>query len=188
MSTLTLSDLKTGTVFIMEGDPWQVQDTTFVKKAQSTGILQVKIRNLKTGSVLSRSLKQADRFEEADVIHRKIKFVFSHRGRYAFAMAENPQKRFEFSEKEIRDDRFYLIPNSELLALEFNGEIIAIELPPKVDLRVTEAPPSEKGNTAQGGKKPVKVETGLTVQAPFFINEGDVIRVNTKTGEYVERV
>lgn len=185
---LTLSDLKTGTVFVMEGDPWQILETTFVKKAQSTGVLQVKIKNLKTGAVLSRSFKQADRFEEADVLRRKVKFIFAHRGNCTFSMAENPKERFELSEDNIGDDRFYLVPDTEISALELNGKIIAIELPPKVDLKVVEAPPSEKGNTAQGGKKPVKTETGLTVQAPFFINEGDVIRVNTKTGEYVERV
>lgn len=185
---LTIGELKVGTIFVIEGNPWKVLDTQFVKMAQSTGVLQAKIQNLKTGSVISRSFKQADKFEEADITRIKVKFIFSHRGKCVFSRIDNPSQRFELSEDQIGEDKFYLIPNAEFALLFFEDEIISLEVPPKVDLKVVEAPPAEKGNTAQGGRKPVQVETGLTVQAPFFIKEGDVIRVNTETGEYVERV
>lgn len=185
---LTISDFKVGTIFIMEGDPWKVVDAHFVKMAQSTGVLQVKIKNLKTGVVISDTFKQADKFEEAEIMRVRAKFIYGHRGKYVFAEAANPSKRLEFVEEQIGDDRLYLAPNQEITALKFGEQIIAIELPPKVDLTVVEAPPSEKGDTATGGRKTVVCETGLKVSAPLFIKQGDVIRVNTKTGEYAERV
>src|SRR3989338_5806204 len=140
---LTISELKGGTIFVMEGDPWKVLDTQFVKMGQSTGVLQAKMQNLKTGSVISRSFKQADKFEEADIARIKVRFVFSHRGKYVFSRTDNPSQRFELSEAQIGDDKFYLIANAELTLLLFEGEVISFELPPKVDLKVVEAPPAE---------------------------------------------
>ncbi|OHA49184.1 MAG: hypothetical protein A2991_03605 [Candidatus Terrybacteria bacterium RIFCSPLOWO2_01_FULL_58_14] len=185
---LSLSELKPGVVFAMDGDPWQVLEAQFVKMAQRTGHVEAKIRNLRIGNVLTRSFKQADRLQEAEVKRVRSQFVFGHRGRYVFSEANNPARRFEFSEERIGEERFYLVPKLELTAFEFSGEILAIELPPKVDLRVTEAPPWVKGDTASGGTKTVLCETGLKVQTPPFIEAGAVIRVNTRTGAYVERV
>lgn len=185
---LGISDLKVGILFVMDGDPWKIQETQFVKMAQSTGVLQAKIKNLKTGAVLSRSFKQADRFQEAEIARIRAKFIYGHLGKFVFSEGDNPPRRFEFSGEQLGGDALYLVPNLELMALQFDSEILAIELPPKVDLTISEAPPAEKGDTATGGKKTVVAETGLKVQAPLFIAEGDVIRVNTQTGLYVERV
>ena len=185
---LGLSDLKVGTVFVLNGEPWQVLETQFVKMAQRTGHVQAKIRNLKTGAVLNRSFKQADRVEEADVENVKCMFVYAHRGRYVFTEIANTKNRFEFTEEQLGDDRYYLRPNLELVALRFDGQFMAIILPPKVDLKVVEAAPGVRGNTAQGATKTVKLESGLEVTVPLFIEQDEIIRVNTKSGEYVERV
>ena len=185
---LGISELKVGTLFVMDEEPWKVVETQFVKMAQSTGVLQVKIKNLKTAVMLSRSFKQADKFEEAEISRVKAKFIFGHRGKYVFSKTDNASERFEFTEEQLGSDRLYLVQNLELIALRFESSIIAIELPSKVDLKVMEAPPAERGDTATGGKKTVVTETGLKVQAPLFIAQGDVIRVNTQSGLYVERV
>ncbi len=152
------------------------------------GMLQVRIKNLVTGGVISETFKASDKFEEAEVINKKIKFIYLHRDKFVFSLAESSSQRFELGDEVVAGSKNYLKSNLELDGVYFAGNIINIKLPPKVDLKVTEAPPTEKGNTAEGGKKPVTTETGLKVQTPFFIREGDTIRVNTKTGEYVERV
>jgi len=180
-------ELRVGTTFVMDGAPWVVLEAQFVKKAQATGQMQARIRNLRTGNVLERSFKQADKFEEAEITKMPSSFIYAHREKYVFVERANPKNRFELSKQQIEDAKFYLVPHVEVTALLFNGEIMNVELPAKVDLTVVEAPPSEKGDTATGGKKAVAVETGLKVNTPLFIKQGDVIRVNTKTGEYVER-
>lgn len=185
---LGISDLKIGTNFVMDDAPYEVLEAKHVMLGRGKGHLEVRIRNLKTGSVLSRSFKPSDAFAEADLVRARAKFIYANRGKYVFAEADSPAKRFEFTEEQLGEDRFFLVPHLAVDVLRFDDEIIHIQLPPKVDVKVVNAPPSERGNTAQGGKKPVVCETGLKVQAPFFIETGEVIRVNTKTGEYVERV
>lgn len=185
---LTLSELKVGTIFVMDGEPWQVLEASFVKKAQRTGHVEAKIRNIKNGNVLTRSFKQADRFDEADVSKVKAMFVYGHRGKYVFSYEADPRERFELFEEQLGDTKWYLTPNLPVEALRFDGAIIGIILPPKVNVRVAEAAPWVKGDTATGGAKMVIVETGLRVRTPHFIEEGNVIRVNTQTGEYAERV
>jgi elongation factor P len=172
----------------MEGDPWEVLDASFVKMAQRTGHVEAKIRNVRTGIVLTRSFKQSDAFEEADIERVKATFVYRHRGTSVFANALNPRERFELPDDQLGDASRYLVPKLLLDVIRFRGKVIGIILPPKVDLRVVEAPPWVRGNTATSGTKIVTTETGLKVRVPPFIEEGSVIRVNTKTGEYVERV
>ena len=184
---LGINELSPGTIFVMDEEPWQVLDTQFVKMAQRTGHLQAKIKNLRTGAVLNRSFKQADRFEEADLENVKCIFVFKHRDRYVFSEIANPKNRFEFTEEQLGENKFYLKPNLELTALRFDGNFIAINVPPKVDLKVVDAPPGVKGNTAQGATKIVVCETGLKLTVPLFIEQDEIVRVSTKTGEYVER-
>lgn len=185
---LSLSDLKPGVFFVADGDPWQVLESTFVKMAQRTGHVEAKIRNLRTGNVLTRSFKQSDRVEEAEISRARVDFIYTHRNKYVFTFPEDIKKRFELDAEHLGDNRWYLVPELQVHALMFDDQILGIELPPKVDLKVTEATPWIKGDTASGGTKTVTVETGLTVKVPHFITQNSVVRVNTKTGEYVERV
>lgn len=185
---LGMNDLKIGTYFILDGQPYEVLESHHLKMQQRRPVLQTKIKNLINGKVLERNFQQSDTFEEADIKKSKVKYIYNHRGQYWFSYEDNPSKRFNLTSEILGNAINYLKPNMILDALLFNGEIININLPVKMDFKVIEAPPAIKGNTAQGGNKQVTIESGAKINAPLFINEGDVIRINTKTGEYVERV
>lgn len=181
-------DLRIGTIFVMDNDPWKVLEASFIKQAQRTGHVGAKIRNLRSGNVLTRSFKQADRFEEADITKSPATFIYAHRAAYVFSNAQDPRERFELNETQLGDQAKYLAKNLSVETLRFEGKIIGINLPPKVDMNVSEAAPWVRGDTASGGTKNVVTETGLVVKTPHFIEIGDTIRVNTQTGTYAERV
>lgn len=186
--SLGVNELKPKTFFIYEDQPYVVLETHHLKMQQRRPTVQVNMRNLINGKVLERNFAQSDVFEKAYVEKQRVKFMYGHRGQYWFADEKDPSKRFELSEELLGDSTKFLKANTVLEAVVFEGKIITVELPVKMEFKVTEAPPAIKGNTAQGGVKQVKIETGATVNAPLFINEGDIIRINTETGEYVERV
>ena len=185
---LDISDLKKGTIFLWRDDPYEVLKASHSKMANEEAVLQVKIKNIRTKNLITTSFKHSDKFEEADISREKVKFVYSHKGEYIFSAIDNPGARFSLKDEEIGDKSKFLKPNSEVEVVKFEDKVINIILPIKLDLKVKEAPPGIRGDTAQGGKKTVILETGAEVQAPLFIEEGDVIRVNTETGEYVERI
>jgi len=183
-----MNDLKRGVVFIWKDEPYIVIDTKHTHMGRGGSSVAAKIRNLKNGNVLSETFKSSDSFEEADIEKKKIVFLYGYRGKYVFHPPGKPEERFEISDEVLQKKAQYLKPNTEVEALFFEDEIIDITLPIKMDFKVREAPPGIKGNTAQGGTKTVTLENGLKIQAPLFINEGDVVRVNTETGAYSERV
>ena len=185
---LGMNDLKIGTFFIIEGQPYEILFSQHLKMQQRRPVMQTKIKNLLTGKVIERNFQQSDYFEEADIEKKEVKFLYSHRNEFWFSELDDPSKRFKLGNDIIGEASKFLKPNTLISALLFNGEIINIELPVKMDFKVVEAPPSVRGNTAQGGTKQVKLETGAMVDVPLFINEGDIVRVNTQTGEYAERI
>lgn len=186
--SLGVNELKPKTFFILEGQPYEVLETHHLKMQQRRPVVQTRMRNLLNGKMLERNFAQSDVFEEADIARREVKFLYNHRDEYWFADPANPAQRFKLEKEIIGDNYKYLKPNIVVEAISFDGKIINIELPIKMDFEVVEAPPTIRGNTAQGGVKQVKLETGAMVNVPLFINEGDAIRLNTETGEYVERV
>ncbi|PIS13674.1 MAG: elongation factor P [Candidatus Tagabacteria bacterium CG09_land_8_20_14_0_10_41_14] len=185
---LSYIDLKPGTKFVLNGEPYVVLEYSFAKKQRQKPTVQTKIKNLITASVTERSFTQNDKIEEADIDTRDIRFLYSRNAEYWFCEADNQQERFNLEEDIVGKKGRFLKENSIVKAQVFDGKIIGIEVPIKVDLKVTEAPPAVRGNTAQGVTKTVVLETGTGINAPIFINEGDVLRVNTEKGEYVERV
>ena len=150
--------------------------------------MQVKLRNLKNGNVLSRTFHTGDSFNEAELEKVQVRFIYENKGKYVFAEADNPAKRFELSMEQIGTQVEFLIPNTQMEGVRFEGEILTITLPIKMNLRVKEAPPGVKGNRAEGGTKTATLETGAVVQVPLFVETEDVIEVNTETGQYVRRV
>ncbi len=184
---LSINDLKVGTYIVYEGMPYEVLEVQHLHIGRGSSSIQTKLKNLKTGQVLSRNFKPADIFEEADIEKRKVKYMYHHRGEYWFSEEQNPKNRFQLTEEQLGEIIHFLKPNTTVEALNFGGVIITVTLPIKMDFKVIEAPPAIRGNTAQGGNKTVTIETGAQVTAPLFINEGDIIRVNTQTGTYVER-
>lgn len=185
---LSMNDLKKGTLFIFEGQPYVVLEAAHLKMGRGGSVLQTKIKNLMSGSTVSRNFKQADKFEEADVQRKKYVFLYEHRGEYCFVDENDKSKRVMLSQDQVGSQKNFLKPQTSVEIEFFGDEILRIVLPIKMDLKVTEAPPSIKGDTAQGGTKAVTLETGAIVQTPLFVNMGDTVRVNTESGEYVERV
>lgn len=186
--SLGVNELKPKTFFIFEGQPYVVLETHHLKMQQRRPVVQTRMRNIINGKTLERNFAQSDIFEEADIEQKNVKFLYAHRDEYWFSEIDDPSKRFKLEQKVIGESYKYLKNNMTLNAIMFNGQIINIELPIKMDFRVIEAPPAIRGDTAQGGVKQVVIETKATVNVPLFIGEGDIIKLNTETGEYVERV
>lgn len=187
MANLSYNELKAGTLFIKDGDPYEVTEYAFIRMQQRKPVAQLKIKNLVSGKVVNYTAHQTDVFPEAEIEAQPVKFIYHNRDEYWFHEIGNPSKRFMIKEEVVGEARPFLKANLEIKAFKFNDKIINIELPPKIDLKVTEAPPAVKGNTAQGGVKLVVLETGAKINVPLFINEGDLVRINTQTGDYVER-
>ena len=186
--SLVVNELKPKTFFIYEGQPYVVLETHHLKMQQRRPTVQTKMRNLISGKIFERNFAQSDVFEEADIERQKVKFLYNHREQYWFSYDDDPSKRFQLIQDLIGDTTRFLKSNTILDAIEYNGEIINIELPVKMEFKVLEAPPAIRGDTAQGGVKQVKIETGASINVPLFINQDDIIRINTETGEYTERV
>ena len=185
---LTINDLKNGLVIVIDNDPYAVMSVKHQHIGRGGSSIQTKIQNLRTGKVFNRNFKPSDKFGEAEIEKIKSRFLYANRGIFWFDEISNPQNRFSLEGEIVGGKAQFLKPNLEVTASKFEGKIIDVELPIKVDYKVVEAPPAIKGDTAQGGTKIVVLEAGARVLAPLFINEGDIIRVNTETGEYTERI
>jgi elongation factor P len=185
---LSINDLTAGLYIVYENMPYQVLEVRHLHIGRGGSSIQTKLKNLTTSQVLARNFKPSDTFEEANILKKKVKFLYNHRGEYWFSEENNPKNRFLLEENVLGDIIHFLKPNTVVEALNFKGEILTITLPIKMDFKVIEAPPAIRGNTAQGGTKIATIETGASIVVPLFINEGDTIRINTVTGEYVERV
>ena len=186
--SLGVNELKPKTFFILEGQPYEVLETHHLKMQQRRPVVQTRMRNLLNGKMLERNFAQSDIFEEANIERKEVKFLYNHREEYWFVDPANPAQRFKLEKEIIGDNSKYLKPNTMLEAVSFDEKIININLPIKMDFKVIEAPPAIHGDTAQGGVKSVTLETGASINVPLFIDEGDIIRLNTETGEYVERM
>lgn len=184
---LTHTDLHPGVQFIYEGQPWEVLEASMMKTAQRRPVIQSKIRNLIDGRVQEKNFQQGDVFDEADLEKKDIKFLYQNKGQYFFCEIKDPSKRFFFTEDQIGSQAKFLRPNEIVTGVVFDEKIITFKLPIKVQLKVKESAPGVRGDRAQGGTKEAILESGAVVQVPLFIEEGDVIEINTDTGTYVKR-
>lgn len=185
---LTINDLKTGTQFQLDGEPYVVLKFEHTHMGRGGATVRIKIRNLINGKVLERACKEGDKFAEAELERAKASFLYKQNDEYYF-MNEETFDQFFLGENQLGLQAKLLKDGQEVQILNFRGNPISVALPPKIDLKVVSAPPGIRGDTAQGSvNKTVMLETGLELQVPLFVKEGDLIRVNTETGEYVERV
>ena len=184
---LNYNELRPGKYIILDGQPYSIVEYNFLRMQQRRPVAQTKIKNLTTGKTTEKTFQQNDKIEEAEIEKKEIKYLYSNKSEFWFSKADDPSKRFGVEENLIGDYYDLLKPNSIIEAVMFNDKIIGVKLPIKIELKVVEAPPAVRGDTAQGGTKQIKTETGATLTVPLFINEGDIIRVNTDTKEYVER-
>ncbi len=182
-------------VILLNNEPYEVLDAHVFRKQQRKPVNQTKLRHLISGKVTEQAFHVSEKVPEADLSTKKIKYLYTNKGEYWFCAENNPAERFTLPEQTVGVGGKFIKPNTVIEGLVFDdpsddeaGKIISLRIPIKMELVVKEAPPAVKGNTAQGGTKLIVLETGATVNAPLFINEGDVVRINTETGEYVERV
>lgn len=183
----SVAQLKPGIAITLEGEPYVVTKSEFSKQARQGGNNKTTLRNLKTGAHIQRTFGGNDRIEPADLVKARCQYLYTADGKCNF-MHNETYEQFELDNEMLGDDRLMLLENSEVSILFYEDKPIGVELPPKVELKVVETPPGVKGDTAQGGSKPATLETGAVIQVPLFINEGDVVRVNTVEQSYVERV
>lgn len=187
MAMLEYNEIVERKFIVLDGEPWEVIDSHVFRKQQRKPVNATKLKNLITGKVTERSFHVSEKVEEAEIDSREAKFLYENRGEYWFCNPENPSDRYKIEESFIGSPAKFIKKDSIVEVLSFDERTIGVKVPIKVELKVVEAHPAVKGNTAQGATKTVKVETGAELQVPMFIKEGEVIRINTETGEYTER-
>ncbi len=188
MAILSYNEIVQKKVIVYNGEPYEVLSSHVFRMQQRKPVNQTKLRHLVTGKVVEISFHQNENAEEADIGKMGALYLYTNRGESWFAEEGNPKNRFAFKEDAVGDKIKWLKQNSPVEVMLYNDEPVTISIPVKVELKVTEAPPAIKGDTATGGNKLVTLETGATVLTPLFINPGDILRINTDTGEYTERV
>lgn len=184
---LNYNDIKPGVAVLVEGEPYVCTWNNIMQKQQRRPVNQTKLRHIIRGNVVEYSFQQSDKLQEAEIETKPATFIYEKKGEWWFHEIGDKSKRFSVNADKIGDSGRFLKENSDVDTLWFEGELFRVRLPIKVELKVVEAPPDVRGNTAQGGSKIVTLETGATINAPMFIHEGDILRINTETGEYAER-
>ena len=185
---MNTNELNKGEFIILDKQPCEILEASRSFKGRGHSVIQTKLKNLITGGIISKTFHPSDNPEECELEKLSAKFIYSHKNKFVFSKEQNPQERFELIEEQIGKNALFLKPNQIVEALIFQGKIISVSMPIKISFKVTEAPPGYKGNRSQPGNKIVTLETGAKINTPLFIEQGDIIEVNTETGEYVRRV
>jgi len=183
---LNFNEIKTGKVIKVNGEPFVIIKTDHHKMGRGGAVLKVKCRNLVSGNMLEQTFQGAEKAEEADTETKKANFMYKDKDEANF-MDNASYEQFSLSLETIGDSAMFLKEGTDVDVLYFESRPVSISLPIKMEFRVVSAPPGVKGNSAGNVNKQAEIETGAKINVPMFINEGDVIRINTDTGEYVER-
>ncbi|MFA6315393.1 MAG: elongation factor P [Candidatus Paceibacterota bacterium] len=188
MSLLEYNEITEKKYIVLDGAPFEVISSHVFRKQQRKPVNATKLKNLMTGKVTEYSFHQSEKIEEAEIEEKEVKYLYNNRGEWWFADPTNPGARFKVEEEIVGPQGKFLKPNTVVKQLLFGEQPMGFKMPITAELKVTEAPPNVKGDTMTGGQKLVTLETGATLNVPLFVNEGDVIKINTETGEYRERV
>jgi elongation factor P len=178
-------DLKRGIIVEVDGELYQVIELQHVKMKR-TALAKVKLRNVKTGSNTERSFQNTEKFKRVRLDYRDMEYLYNDGDLYHF-MDQETFDQFPLTAAQLDNAINYLKENQVIQVASYEDEILGVEMPPNVVLEITETDPGFKGDTASGGTKPAVMETGLTVQVPLFVNAGEKIKVDTRTGNYLER-
>jgi elongation factor P len=184
---ISTSDLHKGVVIELDGDLWQILDYHHLKIGRGSAQVRIKLRNVKRGQTVERSFQAGDRWPRAQLDHRQVQFMYQDGNDYHFMETES-YEQFSVTAEQLDDAVNYIKDGMLLDRTSYEGETIGVELPVTVDLKVVATEPGFAGDTQTGARKAAKLETGLTVQVPIFVDEGDTIRVDTRTGEYQTRL
>ncbi|MGK7377748.1 elongation factor P [Planococcus sp. 1R117A] len=183
---ISVNDFKTGVTIEVDGDIWRVMEFQHVKPGKGAAFVRTKLRNLRSGNVNEKTFRAGEKVAKAQIDNRKMQYLYANGDTHAFMDTET-YDQIELSEKSIEYELKFLQENMEVQVIQYQGEVLGVELPNTVVLEVTATDPGIKGDTASGGSKPATLSTGLTVQVPFFINEGDKLIINTTDSSYVSR-
>ena len=183
---ISSNDFRNGVTVEMDGDAWQVIDFQHVKPGKGAAFVRAKMKNIRTGSVVEKTFNAGEKMARAHLDNRQMQFLYELDGAYHFMDNENFEQT-SMTAEQLGGAKNFLKENMNIGVQFYQGAIMGVELPVAVELRVVETDPGIRGDTATGGTKPAKLETGHVVKVPFFINVGDVLRVDTRTGDYLER-
>jgi elongation factor P len=181
-----ISDFKNGTIFENEGTIYQVVWFQHHKPGKGGAVMRTKIRNVRTGAIIEQTFKSGEKFKEVSMSRRKKQYLYNDGNAYTFMDMETFDQ-IAIPKEKIGDAAQFMKENMELDALYLEDEFLTLDMPASVQLKVTHTVPGIRGDTVSNTTKPATVETGVEVQVPLFIKEGDTIKVDTRTGEYVER-
>jgi elongation factor P len=181
------ADFKKGLKIEIDGAPYTIVEFLHVKPGKGGAFVRTKIKNLMTGKVLDQTFRSGEKLKRPDLAERQMQFLYRE-GDNFFMMDNETYEQIALNSEQLGDAVLYLIENLDLKVLFFNQQPVAVEIPNFVELTVAQAEPGVKGDTASGGTKPATLESGAVIQVPLFINEGDRVKVDTRTGTYIERV
>lgn len=184
---VSTSEFKKGLKIVYKGEPYEIIDFQHVKMQQRAPIVRTKIKNLKTGRVLEENFSSGDKFEKPELEERQMQYLYAQGDSCVFMDMES-YEQVTIPRQVIGDAIYYIKEEMMVDMIYYKGEPLVIEPPMFVDLRVADTEPAFKGDTASGGTKPARLETGLTVKVPFHIQTGDLLKIDTRTGEYIEKV
>ncbi len=186
MSSYSTNEFKSGLKILIDGDPYSIVDNEMVKPGKGQAFNRVKIRNLKTGRVVERTWKSGDSVEAADVVDADMQYLYSD-GEFWTFMLPDTFEQYTAGKSAMGDAAQWLKDGVECIVTLWNGQPLTVTPPAHVELKIVKTDPGVRGDTVTGGQKPAKLETGAVVRVPLFINEGELIRVDTRSGEYISR-
>ena len=183
---VTAGDFRKGVTFEKDGQPCLVVDFQHVKPGKGAAFVRSKLKNVETGQVVEKTFRAGEKVAKATLDRREMQYLYKE-GKEFVMMDNESYEQMQLSEDQIGSGIKYLKENMVVQVLMHDGKIIGVDIPAHVELEVIDTPPAEKGNTAQGGTKPATLETGAVVNVPFFVSNGDMIRVDTRSNEYLDR-
>ncbi len=184
---ISTNEFRKGAKIEYRGEPCEIIDFQHVKMGRGGAIVRTKMKSLKSGNVLEDTFRSGEKFETPHLEEKEMQYLYAD-GDFRYFMDTETFEQIPLTESKLGDARKFLKENMKVKILNYRGEPLTVELPTFVELVVARTDPGFKGDTASGGSKPATMETGAVVKVPFHINEGDVIRIDTRTSEYIERV
>lgn len=183
---ISVNDFKTGLTIEVDNNIWQVLEFQHVKPGKGAAFVRSKLRNLRNGNIQEKTFRGGEKVNKAHIDHKNMQYLYASGDAHAF-MDTDTYEQLDIQTGQIEHELNFIQENSEVSVIMYEGEILGVDLPNNVELEVAETEPGIKGDTASGGSKPATLDTGLTVQVPFFINKGDRLIISTSDGKYVSR-
>jgi len=187
MSTYSTNQFKNGLKILLDGEPFSIVDNQVVKPGKGQAFNRVKIRNLKTGRVIDKTFKSTEKVDAADVMEKEMQYLYTD-GEFFHFMDQETFEQYAASQAAVGDNAKWLKEEDVCMITLWNGDPLLVDPPNFVELKITETDPGVRGDTSGGGSKPATLETGAVVNVPLFVPEGEIIKVDTRSGEYVGRV